>query len=115
MFLFLIEAGIALWVRDRFVRPYLGDVLAVVLVYLGLRAVTTLRVLPAALVALAVGVLVELGQAVDLLGHLGLTENRVASVVLGSAFSTGDLLCYAAGALLVIGAECVRGQVISRS
>ena len=31
--LFLIEAAIALWVHDRFIRPYIGDVLVVVLVY----------------------------------------------------------------------------------
>ena len=30
--LFLIEAAIALWVHDRFIRPYIGDVLVVVLV-----------------------------------------------------------------------------------
>ena len=27
--LFLIEAAIALWVHDRFIRPYIGDVLVV--------------------------------------------------------------------------------------
>ena len=31
--LFLIEGAIAIWVHDRFVRPYMGDVLVVVLVY----------------------------------------------------------------------------------
>lgn len=114
LLVFLVEVGIALWVRDRFVRPYLGDVLAVVLVYLALRAVTTLRVVPAALAAFAVGVLVELGQAINLLGHLGLAGNRVARVVLGSAFSLGDLLCYAAGAVLVILVERMRERIISR-
>ena len=31
--LFLIEGAIAIWVHDRFVRPYMGDVLVAVLVY----------------------------------------------------------------------------------
>ena len=35
--LFLIEAAIALWVHDRFSRPYIGDVLVVVLVYVFVR------------------------------------------------------------------------------
>ena len=35
--LFLIEAAIALWVHDRFIRPYIGDVLVVVLVYVFVR------------------------------------------------------------------------------
>ena len=114
LLVFLVEVGIALWVRDRFVRPYLGGVLAVALVYLALRAVTTLRVVPAALAAFAVGVLVELGQAINLLDHLGLAGNRVARVVLGSAFSLGDLLCYAAGAVLVILVEPMCDRTISR-
>lgn len=98
----LVEIAIALWVRDAFVRPYLGDVLAVILVYLALRAVTTLRVIPAALAALAIAVLVEIGQAMDLLGLLGLSNHPVAAVVLGTAFSIGDLFCYAAGAIIAL-------------
>ena len=38
----MLEVVIALFVHDRIIRPYLGDSLAVVLVYLGGRAVTPL-------------------------------------------------------------------------
>ena len=105
---FLIEVAIALWVRDSFIRPYLGDVLAVILVYLGLRAVSTIRVLPAALTALAVGVAVEITQAADLLGLLGLSDVPVARIVLGTSFSVGDLACYAAGAAIAVLVESRR-------
>lgn len=111
---FLVETAIALWVRDGFVRPYLGDVLAVILVYLVLRAITTLRIIPAALTALAVGLLVEIGQAMNLLGLLGLSNHTVASVVLGTSFSVGDLFCYATGAAIAILAECAREQIAGR-
>ncbi|MDE6031460.1 MAG: DUF2809 domain-containing protein, partial [Oscillospiraceae bacterium] len=37
--LFGVEVVIALFVHDRFVRPYLGDVLAVVTVYCGARII----------------------------------------------------------------------------
>jgi hypothetical protein len=40
--IFAIEVLIALFVRDAFIRPYLGDVLAVALVHTALRAVTPL-------------------------------------------------------------------------
>ena len=33
MVIFCIEALIALYVRDNFIRPYVGDILVVVLVY----------------------------------------------------------------------------------
>jgi hypothetical protein len=107
-FVLLIEVAIALWVRDDFVRPYVGDVLAVILVYLALRAVSTLRIVPAALIALAVGISVEIGQAADLLGILGLSHHRIAAVVLGTSFSIGDLFCYGAGAAIAVLVECWR-------
>ncbi|NIJ38905.1 small-conductance mechanosensitive channel [Sphingopyxis panaciterrae] len=112
---FLIEVAIALWVRDAVIRPYVGDILAVILVYLGLRAVSTLRHVPAALAALIVGVAVEIGQAIDLLGLLGLSGNRFARVLFGTSFSIADLFCYAAGAVIAVLAEYGRKPMAARS
>lgn len=106
--LFAVEICIALFVRDGFVRPYLGDVLAVILVYAGVRAVTTLRVVPAVLVALGVAFAVELGQLVGILDMLGLRSNAIARVVLGSGFELKDLLAYLAGAAIVLAVERLR-------
>ena len=110
----MVEIAVAVGGRDGFVRPYLGDVLAVILVYLTLRAVTTLRVIPASLVALAVGVLVEAGQAMNLLQLVGLSNHALAAVVLGTSFSVGDLFCYAAGAAIAVFAECWCKRIASR-
>jgi hypothetical protein len=99
-----VEVVIALYVRDRFVRPYLGDVLAVVLVYCGLRAVLRIGVLPAAVVAFAIGAVIEIGQAVHVLDLLGV-HNRVIRVVLGGSFEWLDFVAYAAGAVLVLAVE----------
>ena len=38
--IFLVEVCIALFVRDRFIRPYVGDMLVVVLIYTFLRIFT---------------------------------------------------------------------------
>lgn len=99
---FLIEVAIALWWRDGFVRPYLGDVLAVILVYLGLRATTRLDPIGAAGVAFAVAVAIELGQLIHVLDALGLADNRLARVVLGGVFDPADLVCYLVGAVLAL-------------
>ena len=64
---------------------------------------------PAALIAFLVGLLVEIGQAVDLLGLIGLADQRIARVVLGTAFSIADIICYAAGAAIVLWTERWRG------
>jgi len=105
---FAVEVLIALFVRDAVVRPYVGDVLAVVLVYLGLRAVTPLKVMPAVMLALAIAVMVELGQLFHLLEALGLAHDRLARVVLGGVFDLKDLACYGTGAACVLVAERLR-------
>jgi hypothetical protein len=102
---FLIEVAIALWVRDAIIRPYGGDVLAVILVYLGIRAVSDVPVLPAAILAFAVGCTVEAAQAAHLLHLIGWADNAIASTVMGTSFSWGDIGCYAAGAIFAILAE----------
>lgn len=108
---FVIEVLIALFVRDSFVRPYLGDVLAVVLVYLGLRAVTRLGVVGALTATLAIALAIELGQLFGLIDALGLRGNRLAHVVLGGSFDPKDLVCYAAGAVVIAVAESLRGRI----
>lgn len=108
--LFLVEVAIALWVKDRFIRPYGGDVLATILVYLALRAVTDLRVMPAAFVALAISFMVECAQALDLVARLGLAHNVPARTIFGTAFAVEDLLAYTAGAVLVLLVEKLCSQ-----
>ena len=108
--LFLVEVAIALWVKDRFIRPYGGDVLATILVYLALRAVTDLRVMPASLAALVLSFMVEGAQAFDLVARLGLADNVTARTVLGTAFATEDLLAYTAGSLIVLVGEAMRSN-----
>ncbi len=108
--LFAVEVVIALYVRDRFVRPYLGDVLAVILVYCGLRAVLTIRPLPAALLAFGIGAVIEIGQAVHVLDLLGV-QSPVIRVVLGTGFEWLDFVAYAAGAAIAL---LVDRRVLSR-
>jgi len=108
--LFAVEVAIALYARDRFVRPYLGDVLAVILVYCGLQAVLPFRPLPAALLAFTIGAVIEIGQAVQVLDLLNV-HNRVIRVVLGGSFEWLDFLAYAAGASIAL---LVDRRVLSR-
>lgn len=95
--------AIALWVHDRFVRPYLGDVLVVILLHATGRTLRPRgwRWLPLPVFLLAAAV--EAGQYFHLLTLLGLGDNRFARVLFGTSFSWGDLLCYAAGCLLCAG------------
>ena len=92
-----IEIFIALFVHDRFVRPYLGDVLVVVVLYAFLRILFPVGCpwLPVGVTLFAV--LVEVGQAFGLVDRLGLGQIRFFRVLLGSTFDWADLLCYCVG------------------
>jgi hypothetical protein len=107
---FVTEICIALYVHDAVIRPYIGDSLAVILVYLGLRAMTPVRVGPALLTALLIAFAIEFGQMFHLIDRLGLRGNRIAGFILGGYFDVRDLACYAAGALAVLIIERVRGN-----
>ncbi|WP_300674916.1 DUF2809 domain-containing protein [Desulfoluna sp.] len=100
--LFLVELMIALFVRDAFIRPFVGDVLVVVLLYLFLRAFLACGRAP-----LVAGVLlfawgIEVGQYFNLVSVLGLQDYKVARVVIGSTFDVMDLLAYSVGAALLM-------------
>jgi hypothetical protein len=106
--LFLIEVAIALLVRDRFVRPYLGDTLAVILLYATLRAAFRIDVIRAAAIAFLTAVAIEFAQLLRVLDLLGLQDNPIARTVLGYGFEAKDILAYAAGASIVLAAERLR-------
>jgi hypothetical protein len=103
----LLEVAIALWVRDRVVRPYLGDSVAVVLVYFALRAATRLSVPSATAAALATAFAIELSQWFRLVDALGLADNRIARVVLGTGFDLHDFPAYLLGGGIVLAGEAV--------
>lgn len=105
LILLAIEVLIALFVRDTFVRPYVGDALAVTFVYCTLRAATPLRLWPALAISYVIACAVEASQYFHLLDHLGLANNTIARTVLGYGFELADFAAYAAGAAGVLVVE----------
>lgn len=102
---FAIEVLIALFVRDDFIRPYIGDVLAVALVYTALRAATPLTLIPALATTLAIAFAIEIAQALNFLDAIGLRDNTIARTILGGVFDWSDLIAYTAGAALIFAVE----------
>lgn len=95
--LFILELGIALFVHDRLIRPFLGDVLVVLLIYCALQMVFRAPGRKMALFVLALACLVECLQAVDYVAWLGVDRVPWLSVALGRTFSWEDFLAYLAG------------------
>lgn len=108
--LLAVEVLIALFVDDGLVRPYIGDVLAMMLVFTALRAAFGLTVKQAIGASLVIAVAVEVSQLVGLLQLLRLEDNGFARVVLGVSFEWLDLVAYAAGAAVVASIEWLRSS-----
>lgn len=103
--LFLIELFIAVFIDDRFVRPYVGDMLVVILVYCFVRIVIPerCRMLPLYVFLFAAGV--ELLQYVQIVKLLGLEQNVILRTMIGSVFDWKDIGCYAVGCVILGGYE----------
>lgn len=97
----IIEIVIALFVTDDLVRPYLGDVLVVVLLYCFVRAFFRIAVAQTLLLVIAFSILVEVSQYLNLISFLDLQGSTFARTVLGNSFSWGDIVMY------FIGGGCV--------
>ena len=108
--MFGIELLIALFLNDPLIRPHVGDALAVILVYLGLRTIFPWRPLPAALTALGVAFAIELGQLFHIRDLLGLSDSALVRFTLGGVFDVKDLFFYTAGAILALIGEAARGE-----
>lgn len=102
--LLLIEALIALFVHDGFIRPYAGDVLVVAVIYFFLRIFIPEKYpwLPAAVFAFAVTV--ECLQYFQLTERLGIT-NPVLRTALGAVYDTKDIVCYGVGCIFLAAYE----------
>ena len=99
--IFLLELFIALFVRDVFIRPYVGDMLVVVLIYTFLRIIfpERPRLLPLYVFLFAAGV--EALQGIRIVELLGLQDNRFFSVLIGTTFDWKDIVCYGVGCVML--------------
>jgi hypothetical protein len=96
----IIEILIALFVRDSFIRPYVGDMLVTVLICCFVRIFIPVKLKFAPLLVFAFSVLVEIGQYFDFVKLLGLDNNLFLSTLLGRTFSVADIICYGIGCVL---------------
>ena len=111
----ILEIYIALYVRDDFIRPYVGDTLAVILVYCALRIIPVMTVFRAAFASLSIGIAIELAQLAGMTRWFGLGDNKLAQIILGGVFDFHDIAAYGVGACLAaIGDRLVIAPIIQR-
>lgn len=103
--LLILEVLIAIFVHDKFVRPYVGDVLVTVLLCTFLRIFIPSRIKLLPLYVFIFAALVEAFQYFNIVEVLGLSDNRFLSILVGSVFDIKDIICYAIGCVIVFALE----------
>ncbi len=99
--LVLVEIFIALYVHDEIIRPHIGDILVVVVIYCAIRAVFPSKITLLPFWIFLFAVFVELLQYIGLVNILGLHESKFWRVLMGSVFDWKDIICYGTGCILL--------------
>ena len=107
LILFAIEVLIAVFVHDSFVRPFIGDVLVVMLVCAFLRILIPDKIRLMPVFATAFAVTIEILQYFDFVKLLGLENNVILSTALGRTFDIKDICCYIIGGVIFFVAEII--------
>jgi hypothetical protein len=100
LILLFIEVFIAFFVRDTFIRPFIGDLLSVILIYAILRIFIIDKRFKLVLAVLLFSFVIEFLQYFHILNLLGWQENKFLSIVLGATFDPLDLLAYSLGSAI---------------
>ena len=108
--LLFTEICIAVFINDRFIRPYLGDFLVVILLYCFVRCFFNVPVNQTAIEVLIFAFVIEGLQYIQLVNILGLQDSKLASVVLGNSFSWMDMLTYVLGICFVLVCEKIKNR-----
>ncbi|NLL07151.1 MAG: DUF2809 domain-containing protein [Clostridiaceae bacterium] len=100
--LFVTEIFIALFVKDKIIRPFIGDILVVILMYTFIRGIWSKPIKGLPIYLFLFAVVVEITQYFHLVDRLGLGNNKLMATIMGTSFDVRDILCYFIGAVLLI-------------
>jgi DNA integrity scanning protein DisA with diadenylate cyclase activity len=103
--LFAIEIIIAKYVHDDIIRPYVGDMLVIMLIYCFVKSFIATKVLPTTMAVLVFSYLIEAFQYFKIVNILGLQQYKIARIIIGTTFSWADIFMYTIGIAIVIFVE----------
>ena len=108
--LILIEVVIALFVHDNFIRPYVGDVIIVPVIYFFIKTICTKQIKYLVPVIFIFTIIVEWLQYINILEFLGLYHVGFLRILIGTTFSWIDIFCYAIGCMVLLIYEMVNSK-----
>ncbi len=99
-FIFLfIEIFIALFVKDKFIRPYLGDMFVVIVLYFFVKIFTLNKIKFLSIYILLFAILVEFLQYINIVDILNLSNIKFFKILIGTTFDFKDIFCYFLGSI----------------
>ena len=96
--IFLLELYIGLYVKDAIIRPYLGDILVIPLIFSFINIfikVNNKILIKVVFFAIIIEIL-QYFKIVDLLQ----IHNKILRIIIGSTYDIKDILCYIIGGML---------------
>ena len=100
----ILEVLIALHVHDNFIRPYVGDILVIICIYLLLRTIIPDKIKYLALYVFILGIIVEVMQYFNFTNMIS-GRSRILKIALGSTFDIKDIVCYVIGYIIIVFTE----------
>ncbi|WP_455716246.1 ribosomal maturation YjgA family protein [Anaerosporobacter sp.] len=100
--LMIIEIVIALYIHDTLIRPYIGDVLVIGLLYTFIRIFIPEHIHRLPYLLFGFSTIIEILQYFNFASLLDCVNSEVLRIVLGSTFDLKDILCYAFGTMIIV-------------
>ncbi|MBD2326178.1 DUF2809 domain-containing protein [Alkalinema sp. FACHB-956] len=100
--LLAIVVVIALFFRDDWIRPLLGDVLIVMVIAYFIHAFVAVSLRKIAIGTLVFAYTIELLQFFNIIDILGWRHSQLAHLTIGSTFDWRDLVAYTLGIAIVL-------------
>lgn len=100
--LLAVEILIAAFMHDKIIRPYIGDLLVVILIYSSIKSFLNIPIIPLAIGVLLFAYLIEVLQYLKFTKWLGIHKSQAARIILGEGFSWIDMFCYTVGIIMVV-------------
>lgn len=100
--LIIVEFIIGIFVHDKIIRPYGGDVIVVIILYALVRSVFVKSKQPISVYVFVFAFAYEFTQKIPLVDLLGFSSGFMRALM-GTSFSWIDILCYLVGCTLCLG------------
>lgn len=95
------EVFIAVFVHDNFVRPYIGDILVVFVLYFLIKVLFPKKNKNLPFYIFIFSVIIEILQGINIVNILGLGDIKFFRILIGTNFDIKDILCYLTGCMVL--------------